>query len=160
MGTYANQASYVVGMDQDENSYPIPKTSTKLTGADGIIPVDVQNHLTQSIVALNAVALTIAGGATPSSTSSAITCDGFNEISIVAHSSVSHNGRFQVLWSYDNTNFSTAENVQTQNNNINSGTYSDRFATIPVRAPYCKIEFDNLDGTATPTVTNWVYLKA
>lgn len=130
-----------------------------LAQSDAIIPVDVQNHLTQSIVALNAVALTISGGATPSSTSSAITCDGFNEISVTEISSVSHNGYFAIQWSYDNTNFNVWEVVAGDkiNNNL---TTNARWGTVPVRAPYCKIILQNADATATPTVTLNVYLKA
>jgi hypothetical protein len=139
----------------DQNN-PLP---VDLTTSEAIIPVDVQNHLTQSITALNAVALTVSGGATPTSTSSAITCDGFNEISIIQSSSVSHNGSFQIWWSFDNSTFTLGESPsgdRIQNN----GTFGTRFATMPVRAPYCKIGITNADGTATPTVTANVYLKA
>jgi hypothetical protein len=127
--------------------------------SDAIVPIDVQNHLTQTVVAINAVALTIAGGATPNTTSAAITCDGFNEISVVQTSSVLNSGRFQILWSYDNTNFNAYELCQ-GDKIINSGSYTTRVATVPVRAPYCKIFVENQDTTATPTVTAWAYLKA
>lgn len=155
-----NQANYPVGMAQDSNGMPIPEVSVQFDQANAIMPVDVQNHLTQNITALNAVALTIAGGATPTSTSSSIVCDGFITLNVIMHSSVSHNGLFQILWSYDNSSFNIWELVQSANGNVNSGTYSDRWSTIPVRAPYCKIIAQNSDGTIAPTVSVYAYLQA
>lgn len=134
-------------------------TPTVNVQALGALPSDIQAHLTSTNTAINAVALTISTGATPSTTSSPITCDGFNEINIGAWSSVSHQGNFQIIWSYDNTNFNLYEKP-TGDKISNDTTGTMRFGTVPVRAPYCKIMFQNSDTTATPTVTVMTYLKA
>lgn len=127
--------------------------------SDVIIPIDIQNRLTQSIVALNAVALTIAGGATPNSTSSAITCDGFDNMSIVSVSSVANLGQIMIMWSFDNSTF-TMNEVPSGDKVVNAGTQTTRVMTVPVRAPYCKVQFVNQDTTNAPTVTMDIYLKA
>lgn len=132
-----------------------------LTDAQSILGVDVQSHLTSNTVAINAVALTISTGATPNSTSAAIQTDGWNELNILCNSSVSHTGFFQVIWSYDNINFTFKETPATGTNVSNpSSATTDRWATLPVKAPYCKIYFANQDTTNAPTVTVQAYLKA
>lgn len=131
-------------------------TLVKTIASDIKAPVEIQGHLTQTVQTHNAVSVAASGSST---SAQSVSCEGFSTVNISIKSDVSHNGRFQILWSYDNVTFNLFE-LPSGTYIINSGTYGDRFADLPVRAPYFKLYLENQDAGAAHTMSAWAYLKA
>ena len=133
----------------------------KIIATDIQLPTEIQSRRTQSILTQNAVALTISGGATPTSTSAYVNADGWDSLNITAKASASHTGRIQIQWSLDGTTTWNYELVSVGYGTvINSGAFQYREFSIPVRAPYFAVYYENQDAAVPVTVSVNAYLKA
>jgi hypothetical protein len=147
-----NQANYPVGMAQDSNGMPIPEVSVQFDQANAIMPVDVQNHLTQTIQTHNAVSIALSTGSYGTN-STFYSCDGFFNLSAILKNDASTSASISVDWSFDGTNLAYSELIKSDSNNQKGGT-------TDIKAPYFRIYANNGDATLAHTMSAWAYLKA
>lgn len=160
-----DQTQYSVAMDTDPVSgYPMPKVSiggastnggalgVDITQADAIVPMDVQNHLTQTIQAFNAVSIPLS----TTSQSAWINCDGFLDVTFLLKNDASTNSYADFQYSFDGgTTIASADYTA-----LVSSTSQNKTVNMPVKAPYIRINLANGDAGAAHTMSGWVYLRA
>jgi hypothetical protein len=144
----------------DENSGALPVTiagaesgngalDTNLKASEIIQPVDIQARYSQTIQTHNAVSV----GASGSSASNWINCDGFDNVAVSLLNDASATNKVDVAWSHDGINQHTFETVC----NTTSAKYN--VGEVGIKAQYCKLVLINSD-TASHTMSAWAYLKA
>jgi hypothetical protein len=125
---------------------------TNIKSSEAIVPVDIQNRLSQTIQTHNAVSV---GASATSANSGWIDCDGFDKLGVTFLNDASKNFSISILWSND------AVSQQGGDMDVKStGTNSAYSSTIvDVKARYAKVSLYNTD-TIAHTVSAWAYLKA
>lgn len=136
----------------DQNN-PLP---VDLTTSEAIIPVDIQNHLTQTIQTHNAVSVPLSGWSFDSAYRSS---DGFQQICVNVKNDATTNNGVVILWSTDGTNLHGQDIVLATGN---GGGYDStaRSGSVDVKAPYYKVGIGNYDSALAHTMSAWAYLRA
>lgn len=116
-----------------------------------IVPVDVQNHLTQLVQNFNAVSV---GASTASGEASFHPCDGYAFLNIGLLNDASTSNYLDIQWSYDGTNYHSADYGA-----LPTATTQRRTVQVPVKAPYFRLSVYNGD-TVAHTFSVWSYLMA
>lgn len=83
-----------------------------------------------------------------------LSTDGYDYVAVTSKSNINHSGRFQLIWSFDGVTIAQWELPVGV-----TGTFQNRQAITPVKAPYVSVYFENQDTTNAITVETWTYLK-
>jgi hypothetical protein len=123
----------------------------QLTGSNMIQPTEIQSRYATTIQTHNAVSV----GASSSSNSSWIDCDGFTDLAITLKNDAVTTAVVDIDWSHDGT----TQHGRDISSPIPSGTGIVRSATTPIKGRYARISVFNGD-TISHTMSAWAYLKA
>jgi hypothetical protein len=122
--------------------------NSNIKSSDISLPTDQQSRLAQTIQTHNAVSV----GASGSSDSSWIDCDGFDRLALTMKNDASTNSQVYLYWSNDGTNSHGYEQF------IVTSTAAYKQAETPIKARFVKVQLLNGDA-ASHTMSAWVYLK-
>lgn len=132
----------------------------KVLNSDIMQPVDLQSSYQTTFQTHAGVVVPPATDATTFGVAIStvwIDTNGFTEISFTQKSNATGtgaNGRIQFIWSNDGVN---NDSYELQTASVGNNQY--RSGSVPTKARYVKVQFDNMNTGAPQTVTSWVYLK-
>ncbi|MFJ8247291.1 hypothetical protein [Peribacillus asahii] len=123
---------------------------SSIENAEIMMPVDIQNHHSESIQVHNN---TVVANATYADSSTWLPCEGFDKIAVTFKNSGSTASVIYAIFSQDGVN------MEGQISILPSATDQHRAGEVPVCAPYFKIRVHN-GHTAPVTVSATATLKA
>src|SRR5574342_1168272 len=133
----------------DDGSTAQQVYSDNAPDTNGIVPTDIQSHLTSTIQTHNAVSVPATTG---TSASAWFPCDGYDKLALILLNDAATNSAMNIRWSFDNSTIHGNEQPMT------TQTLKERAAIVDVKAPFFQVFIANTDASAH-TMSAWAYLK-